>query len=64
MRGVLVVILSSAKDLAAHEARPFAALRVTGHLSKCLEKSMAPFALKGAILIKWATRDSNPEPSD
>src|SRR6266404_4769195 len=31
----LAVILSAAKDLCARRARPFAALRVTGILSKC-----------------------------
>jgi len=45
-RGVQAVILSAAKDLCAHRARPFAefplsaahGLRVTGILSKYLEK--------------------------
>ena len=55
---------TAAKDLAPHEARPFAALRVTGLLSQCPEKSMAPLKARGAILIKWATRDLNPEPSE
>ncbi len=36
MRGVLAVILSAAKDLFVRRVRPFAALRVTGILSKCL----------------------------
>ncbi len=36
MAGVLAVILSAAKDLCAAVARPFAALRVTGVISKCL----------------------------
>ncbi len=36
MRGVLAVILSAAKDLFVRRARPFAALRVTGIISKCL----------------------------
>ncbi len=38
----LVVILSAAKDLPAHEARPFAALRVTGILSHCLCMPLFP----------------------
>ena len=32
----MAVILSAAKDLFVQRARPFAALRVTGILSKCL----------------------------
>ena len=36
MSGVLAVILSAAQDLCGRLARPFAALRVTGILSKCL----------------------------
>ena len=34
---VLAVILSAAKDLCVRRARPFAALRVTGFISKCLQ---------------------------
>ncbi len=36
LSAVLAVILSAAKDLCVRRARPFAALRVTGILSKCL----------------------------
>src|SRR5713101_2473206 len=36
LSGVLAVILSAAKDLFVRRARPFAALRVTGIISKCL----------------------------
>src|SRR5205085_10895516 len=39
LRGVLAVILSAAKDLSVRRARTFAALRVTGILSKGLDSS-------------------------
>jgi len=34
--GVLAVILSAAQDLCVRRARPYAVLRVTGIISKCL----------------------------
>ncbi len=40
--GVLAVILSAAKDLCVRRARPFAALRVTGLLSKYLDATLIP----------------------
>src|SRR5258708_26447048 len=36
LSAVLAVILTAAKDLCVRRARPFAALRATGILSKCL----------------------------
>ena len=36
MRSVLTVILSASKDLFGRLARSFAALRMTGLISKCL----------------------------
>src|SRR6266851_3179737 len=40
--GVQAVILSAAKDLCVRRARPFAALRVTGLLSTCLNYAAVP----------------------
>src|SRR6266567_3120916 len=37
---------TAAKDLAAHEARPFAALRVTGIISQCLRNGRASQKLR------------------
>ncbi len=45
--GVLPVILSAAKDLCVRRARPFAALRVTRIISKCLRVGAIPCGRPG-----------------
>ena len=49
MSGALAVILSAAKDLCVRRARPFAALRVTGLLSRCLVPGQGALNVPGAM---------------
>ena len=58
MSGFLAVILRCAQDLCARRARPFAALRVTGMISKCLPNLESP-CLTRLNNVKYLQRETS-----
>ena len=53
------VILSAAKDLSARRARPFAALRVTGSISKCPGAGVQVIAIALFTAIVYDNKHDN-----